>query len=208
VYEGAVADYSHLLELWGAAPVEEADVADGTLDLRRIAVARGLRYFATELNLALLSVLDLPAMLELRLPGETDIRYVLVHTLDSSRGTLVLGADTVVAASDLTGIWNRKAHILWRDTAGLAHDLGPGSGGPAVRKLQEMLGELGLLEGGTGGLYDDLTETAVRLFQDQKSVHRDGVAGPITQILLYNSLGRDARPTLAKAPVRGAEEFR
>ena len=90
-------------------------------------------------------------------------------------------------------------------------------GGSAARKRHEARGKLfvrerieRLLDPGApflelsplaaNGLYDDLTENAVRRFQEAKHITIDGVVGPITQILLYNSLGRFDRPTLAPVP--------
>jgi len=199
IFEGAVAGYTRLLSLWDSAPVTEAELATGTLDLEAIANSRGLRYLNVDLNEALLQLLDLPAMLELKLPGESEIRYVLLDSIDAARGTLRLAGEVTVTSAALDQWWNGRAHILWRDVEDLRHDLGPGSGGPTVRKLQGLLAESGVLQTPPTGLYDDLTENAVRRFQEAKRIVSDGIAGPITQILLNNSLGRGRRPTLSHA---------
>ncbi|HYC54000.1 MAG TPA: AAA family ATPase [Candidatus Binatia bacterium] len=199
VFDAAVTAYSTLLQLWGKPAVTDADLGDSTLDLEPIASSRGLRYLSVEINRALLSVLDLPALIELQLPGSADVRYALLEGVDPIGGIAHLGGGIIVADSTLDQWWNGRAHILWRDEHGLRYDLGPGSGGPAVRKLQEMLVQAGVYQGEPSGLYDDLTENSVRRFQEAKHIATDGVAGPITQILLYNSLGRQARPTLVRA---------
>lgn len=199
MFDGAVAGYTRLLALWEASPVSGAELAAGTLDLEAIASARGLRYLNVDLNEALLQLLDLPAMLELRLPGEAEVRYVLMDSVDTARGTVRLAGEVTVSSVALRQWWNGRAHILWRDVEDLRHDLGPGSGGPAVRKLQGLLSEAGVYQTPPSGLYDDLTENAVRRFQEARHIVSDGIAGPITQILLYNSLGRVRRPTLSHA---------
>ena len=198
-FDAAVASYTRLLQLWDSAPVADAELADGTLNLEPIAATRGLRYLNVDLNEALLQLLDLPALLELRLPGETDVRYVLMDSVDSARGTVRLAGDVTVSSAMLHQWWTGRAHILWKDSEGLQRDLGPGSGGPAVRKLQGLLAEAGVYQTPPTGLYDDLTENAVRRFQEAKHIVSDGIAGPITQILLNNSLGRVRRPTLTRA---------
>jgi len=200
VFDAAVADYSRLLQLWGAAPVSDADLASGSLNLQTIAESRGLRYFAVELNDALLAVLDLPAVVELATRPEEGIRYVLLRTLDRPGNTVRVGNAVSMSLTGFNSAWNGKAHILFKDPEGLRYDLAPGGGGPAVRKLQAMLTSAGVLDASPTGLYDALTENAVRRFQESHHVTVDGVAGPITQILLYNSLARFERPTLAPGP--------
>ncbi len=199
MFEGAVAGYTRLLQLWDSAPVTDAELAGGTLDLESIASTRGLRYLNVDLNEALLQLLDLPAMLELRLPGEADVRYVLMDAADAMRGTVRLAGEVTVTSAALRQWWNGRAHILWKDAEDLRHDLGPGSGGPAVRKLQGLLTQVGVFQTAPTGQYDDLTENAVRRFQEARHIVSDGIAGPITQILLNNSLGRVRRPTLSRA---------
>jgi general secretion pathway protein A len=200
VFDAAVADYSRLLQLWGAAPVSDADLASGSLNLQAIAESRGLRYFAVELNDALLAMLDLPAAVEMAVRPEEGIRYVLLRTLDRGAGRVQLGSGITMSLAGFNAAWNGKAHIVFKDPEALRYDLAPGGGGPAVRKLQTMLAAAGVLDAPPNGLYDALTENAVRRFQEARHVTVDGVAGPITQILLYNSLARFERPTLASAP--------
>jgi general secretion pathway protein A len=200
VFDAAVADYSRLLQLWGAEPVANPDLASGSLNLQAIAETRGLRYFAVEINEALLSLLDLPAMVEMRVGDAGEIRYVLLRGLDRTANKVRLATGLTMSVPGFTAAWNSKAHIVFKDPEALHYDLAPGGGGPAVRKLQTMLAAAGLLDATPTGTYDDLTENAVRRFQEAHHVTVDGVAGPITQILLYNSLGRFERPTLASSP--------
>lgn len=197
VFDAAVADYSRLLQAWGAAPVADADLASGSLNLEAIAATRGLRYFAVELNDALLGVLDLPALAEMTPVPGGDVRYVFVRTLDRAAGRTLVGPGLELGLAAFRQSWNGKVHLVFRDPEGLSHDLAPGSGGPSVRKLQGMLAATGFYDATPGGTYDDLTENAVRRFQESKRVNVDGIAGSITQILLYNSLGRFERPTLS-----------
>jgi general secretion pathway protein A len=200
VFDAAVADYSRLLQLWGAATVTDADLASGSLNLQTIAESRGLRYFAVELNDALLAMLDLPAAVEMVTRPEEGIRYVLLRTLDRASNSVKLATGVTMSLTAFNSAWNGKAHIVFKDPEALRYDLAPGGGGPAVRKLQSMLAAAGVLDAPPNGLYDSLTENAVRRFQESHHVTVDGVAGPITQILLYNSLARFERPTLAAAP--------
>lgn len=196
VFDSAVADYSRLLELWGVAPVADGDLASDSLNLQAIAESRGLRYFAVEVNDALLALLDVPVLVEMT-PGSTpDVRYVLLRNLDRSDGRVRVGSGIAMSLAGFNAAWNGKAHIVFQDPEGLRYDIATGSGGPAVKKLQGLLASAGFFDGTPSGLYDDLTENSVRRFQEARGIAVDGVAGPITQMLLYGSLGRFDRPTL------------
>ncbi len=208
VFEGATRSLSHLLELWGAARLSGDEVGSGSLDLEAIADSRGLRYLAAQMNTAFLRLIDLPAIVELELPADAGVRYVLVAAADPAGDRLVLEGGVSLSWELLGRWWNGRAHVLWRDVGRLERNIGQGSGGPAVRKLQEMLRELGAYDGAPSGRFDEATEGAVRSFQESRSVAVDGVVGPITQILLYNSLGRFERPTLEPGPDGPTDGFR
>ncbi|MFN2425566.1 MAG: peptidoglycan-binding protein, partial [Candidatus Binatia bacterium] len=179
LFDAAVADYSRLLQLWSTAPVADGDLADGSLNLQVIAESRGLRYFAVELNNALLARLDLPAVVELVVRPEEGVRYVLLRALDRTSNSVVLADSVPMSLAGFDSAWNGKAHIVFKDPEALRHDLAPGGGGPAVRKLQTMLQSAGVFDANPTGQYDDLTENAVRRFQEAQNVTVDGVAGPI-----------------------------
>jgi len=206
IFDTAVADCTRLLQLWGAAPVADADLAAGSLNLQSIAESRGLRYFSVELNDALLALLDLPALVEMKIGDAEEVRYVLLRSLDRTGNSVRLGNNLAMSLDGFQSAWNGKAHVVFKDPEALRYDLAPGGGGPAVRKLQSLLAAAGVLDANPSGLYDDLTENAVRRFQEAHHVAIDGVAGPITQILLYNSLARFERPTLA--PLAGLQAAR
>ena len=62
-----------------------------------------------------------------------------------------------------------------------------GSSGSRVKTLQYALYELKYYDGNITGQYDEATENAVMLFQDCNGLEIDGVAGQMTQQLLYSS---------------------
>ena len=55
-----------------------------------------------------------------------------------------------------------------------------GATGPAVKKLQKKLKELGLNPGRIDGAYGPATKAAVREFQRNSGLPADGIAGPRT----------------------------
>ncbi len=55
-----------------------------------------------------------------------------------------------------------------------------GDEGPAVAQIVRLLAQVGHLDGELPGTYDERVELAVRSFQQQRSLHVDGVVGPAT----------------------------
>jgi general secretion pathway protein A len=184
-----------LLELW---EVRAAGDGEG-LDLERLATARGLRYSAFGAGPSLLSILDLPAIVEIT-NGDDGVRYLLVEAIDRSHFIVhVDGARTAIATGELARLWNGNAHLLWRDSRGLGGTLGSASSGQAVTSLQKMLARAGLYLGPATGLYDEATEKAVRNFQIGLGLVPDGIAGAVTQVLLYKGSGTNGGPSLRPA---------
>lgn len=61
--------------------------------------------------------------------------------------------------------------------------------GPAVKKLQDALRGFDYYTGSSDGKYGSGTTEAVRTFQLRNGIKVDGVAGPVTQRLLYGDTG-------------------
>jgi N-acetylmuramoyl-L-alanine amidase len=83
-----------------------------------------------------------------------------------------------------------------------------GEDGPAVAEVRSTLTGLGLLPStnGSGDLFDESVEHAVRAFQQQRGLITDGVVGPATYRALRDATYRlGARPLayLVSAPVSG-----
>ena len=79
--------------------------------------------------------------------------------------------------------------LLYGGTAasGSYKKLERGSSGSRVKSLQYALYELKYYDGNITGQYDEATENAVMLFQDCNGIDIDGVAGQMTQQLLFSS---------------------
>ena len=83
-----------------------------------------------------------------------------------------------------------------------------GEEGPAVAEVRSTLTALGLLPSndGSGELFDEAVEHAVRTFQQQRGLITDGVVGPATYRALRDATFKlGARPLayLVSAPVSG-----
>jgi N-acetylmuramoyl-L-alanine amidase len=83
-----------------------------------------------------------------------------------------------------------------------------GEGGPAVAEVRSTLTALGLLPStnGSGDLFDESVEHAVRAFQQQRGLITDGIVGPATYGALRDAtyqLGARPLAYLVSAPVSG-----
>ncbi len=74
--------------------------------------------------------------------------------------------------------------------------------GDDVRKMQQRLKDLGYLSGNVDGSFGNQTYRAVLTFQRYNNLARDGVAGPMTLTVLYESPSVVANPeTMTPTPV-------
>jgi hypothetical protein len=188
-----------LIELWTGRALTAAEISSGSLDLQLLGARRGLRYLSAELTPRQLETLDLPAVAELRIPGDAESRFVLVERIED--GTVRLHLDKAYRAERgaVEALWAGGVHLLWRDPERLSRPLSKGSQGPAVQKLQTLLVEAGYLKGAPSGDYDEATEKAVRKLQAERGLNESGDATTLTQIILYNAIERFERPELRSA---------
>lgn len=199
-YTAAISSVSRLVELWTGQGLSRAETEAGNLDLETLGERRGLSYLSAEANAPLLEVVDLPAIVELRSAANGETRFVLLQELGPNNAQLVLDEPTVLSRAAFAQLWTGAAHILWKDPEALRRPLEPGQRGPSISRLQALLREIGVLTDQATGVYDPATRKAVADFQASYGLETDGVAGTVTQIVLYNALARFARPTLARAP--------
>jgi general secretion pathway protein A len=166
-------------------------------DLEAVAWRRGLQALTLTANRGMLRLLDLPAMLALKVPGVPGTHYATLTGLDATSAVLMInGAPATVDVTLLDQIWAGQARILWRDFDGLGPTLRRGARGFPVVQLQGLLSRAGALQGEPTGAFDTATEGAVAGFQRTHLLDPDGIVGPLTNIVLYATVGGYRRPTL------------
>ena len=79
-----------------------------------------------------------------------------------------------------------------------------GSRGVAVQALQMKLRELGYFSDEADGYYGPVTEQAVLIFQQQNGLDADGVAGPMTNELLFSGEAAAFTATPEPSPIPAA----
>jgi general secretion pathway protein A len=159
--------------------------------------ARKLDHLPFVGNGSMLRLLDLPAVLELRLPGTDGPRYAALTGVRDGRMVLaVAGVPTPVDPGFLERHWFGEAHVFWRDFEGLGPTFGREGHGAPVARLQALLRNVGAYRGAVTGVFDAPTEAAVLDFQRARLLVPDGRVGKLTRIVLYAAAGGYARPTL------------
>lgn len=192
-----------LLRAWEAAPLAPAEASSPTIDLTRIARARGLEYLPIQGNLNLLRVLDLPAILELAPEDGSAPRFVTVERLHDDLATVSVGRTPIDISTDVLGeAWFGKAHLFWQDIDRLGPMLRMGTSSPAVARLHELLKSAAVYSGTPTSTFANATQEAVLRFQRSKKLDADGKVGPMTMIALYQSVSGDRLPHLGAAPER------
>ncbi len=167
-------------------------------DVERVAWRRGFEDLAFNGNDSMLRLLDLPAVLELRLPDAPEPRYAALTGMTDRGVVLAIDGEAMLVDSGfLDRHWFGQAHVLWRDFEGLGPTFGQEARGVRVARLQALLRRAGAYGGGSTGEYDPATARAVLDFQRSRLLVADGRVGRLTRIVLYGAAGGYPRPTLA-----------
>jgi general secretion pathway protein A len=181
---------------WDVEPPSDIELRPD--DVPHFAERRQLEHLPLTGNLAMLRLLDVPAIVELRFPNLPDARYASLVQLTPDRATLAIDGELVpVELAFFERYWYGRAHVFSRDFEGLGPGLLDEQKGLRVTRLQALLGRTGLYDGGETGLYGASTRSAVMAFQRSRYIEPDGHVGRLTRMVLYAAVGGYNRPTLA-----------
>ena len=159
---------------------------------------RGLEDLRMTGNLSMLRLLDLPAILEIRLAGNRESSYLVLTRIADGGLVLSTGAETIrVPPGALDRVWFGDAHVVWRDFEWLGPTFGTEAKGEHVTRLQRVLTRAGLYSGAATGTFDGPTQAAVVGFQRSRRLDPDCRVGRLTRIALYGASGAYQVPTLA-----------
>jgi|SRR6266571_2029189 len=200
--DSAVRATNGLLQAWGVEGLREGEWRNGALDLNAIARTRQLEYRPLSGTFNLLSLLDLPVMLELIVPGRQEVRFVLLLGISGDQCRVLLDrGEQEVPWRVLNENWFGQGHLFWKDFDKVGSHLTVGSVGRNVKRLHALLAKVPGLDGKSLPARLDIfarqSEEAVARFQKIKRLTPDGVVGPLTLVLLYNALPGYPHPSLS-----------
>ncbi|MBN2033111.1 MAG: AAA family ATPase [Deltaproteobacteria bacterium] len=183
-----------VLSLWIIKPEISAllqDLKDDETFFRIAARQNGLQILRIWNDPDLLRKLNLPAVLEFRLPGNNTSRYLALLKLDGERSVISDGEGGNMAwtFSEIMPYWSGLAHVPWRNFLGDDTIIPHGSTGESVLSLKSLLLDLGFKGLDLGPVYDEKTVTAIKGIQAKHGLDTDGIVGPLTRIALYNEQG-------------------
>jgi general secretion pathway protein A len=180
-----------LLRLWGTEAGEGGELCS-------LAQSAGLECLQSVGSLHLLGLLDRPAILYLRTAGGEPFYATLVRVQGDSLELLIGGRVQNLLRKELEQHWLGEFTLLWRPLFPLPKMLSRGDWGDAVEWLSRSLPDGVDSPGATTGLFDQRLEQRVKQFQVRHGLLPDGIAGPMTLILLNQRLGTPG-PHLAKS---------
>lgn len=183
-----------IMDIWGR-PIS----LDPNLNFNTIASDLGMRAYQYDGSLRGIRALNYPAILELRLPGETEAKYVALKHIKDKQGIFFLGSDTEIPLSTTNDFWYGRAYIFWKDFENLATCLRYGDHSTEVAWVQEKLKFLGYYDSDVTSIYGEKTKTAVAGFQRDHHIRADGIVGPETKMVLYSRLPSYDTPNLTSA---------
>jgi general secretion pathway protein A len=191
----ARAAVNSVLAAWHARPLD-ANEHPLPSDLTLAAHERKLEYLPVMANESMLRLMDLPAVLELRIPDVEGARYAALTGMKQEKVMLLVDGEPAPVDSEfLQRYWTGAAHLFWRDFESLGRSFGREGHGTQVARLQALLKTVGTYRGPVNGVFDPATEAGVIAFQRSRLLVPDGRVGRLTRIVLY-AAGSYPRPKL------------
>jgi general secretion pathway protein A len=175
-----------LAGLWQVAPLP-GDKAGQSTSVRQLANRAGLAVLPANGSLDRLLRHDLPILAVVTPPGSQERRYLAIIAADRETVTVApaLAGQTVIPRHQLAQVWQRRGFLLWKNLQDIPTGLAHGAAGVAVLRLQILLKGAGTLSGEPTGVFDDITEDAIKTFQKRQGLTPDGRPGAQTLLLLY-----------------------
>jgi general secretion pathway protein A len=171
-------------------------------DLYKAAEAFGFQCLRFRGNINRVRALNLPALMELRLGEALTKRYVALLAFEGTNAEIAPPLPTgssLLPLEVLESYWYGTAYVIWKDVWGGRRYLAKGMKGETVERLQSSLKDLGYYKRKPNGVFDGKTADAVRAFQKDHFLDEDGILGPQTRIVLFQTLQRFQMPMLEGA---------
>jgi general secretion pathway protein A len=193
----------HAMNLWHT-PVDlepYLSALDDDLSFFRLsAKPAGLFIHRIEADLNMLSVLNLPAILEFYQPSSQQPAYLTLSKIDGNRivlGGVGDGEEIVADPDEINFYWSGIAYIPWKNFLSIWGTIPFGSFQDSVITLKLLLRDIGFNDVEINADYDDPTQKAVENIQTKYGIPVDGFVGPLTKMILYREKNSFNMPRLA-----------
>ena len=196
--ESARRAFNRLAGFWNVPSISENSKWNPSDRMGPAAEERDLRVYRFSGNLGALLRLDYPAALALTLPSIQGKRFISLAGMKNEK--LLIDPPSAGRSSlsyrELEKHWSGQGFLLWKDFSNLLTSISPGSKEDQIKRLQNLLREVGAYSRPLTGVYDNDTLMAVKEFQSSKGIEKDGIVGGQTLMFLYRSIDRFEVPTL------------
>lgn len=138
-------------------------------------------------NLEGVKKINLPAILELSLPGGPLPRYLVIEKMDERQINFKVKDGLITVKPDeIKKYWSGRAYILWENSFSYRGTIPLTSPQESIIALKMHLHDIGYNKIKINPVYDDQTKAAVKKIQIKYGLKADGLVGPLTKIVLYN----------------------
>ncbi len=144
-----------------------------------------------------LRALDMPAVLEVRLPADPAPRYLALTRIADGRFFFASPGEhppLEIGEAELGRLWRGVAYLPWKNFLSLTGTIPGSAPADSILALKMLLRELGHKEVSLDREYDGATRRAVEEIQSRFGLPVDGVVGNLTKIALYRAGERFAVP--------------
>jgi general secretion pathway protein A len=179
-----------ITELWEGKPVTAEylkDIQDNEIFFRTAATRNGLSVYRFDGNSERLRSLNLPAILEVYPPMSPSPVYLALIRIENQDMILKSNQLIRIKQSQLEGIWNGVAYIVWKNFLGITGTIPRDAPPESVITLKMMLRDMGHAIDIQPG-YGPITRNIVGEIQKKYGLKPDGSVGPMTKIALYNEM--------------------
>ena len=200
--------FRNVMHLW-QTPFDSAEMlggVDGDADFFQMAAQKsGFMMYQSDAPLEVVRRLDLPAILELNVPGVNHAVYLVLAKAGGGQYQL-LGRDPIspipADERDLALYWSGTAYIPWLNFYGITGTVHRKSPEESIAAVKMLLKDIGFEDVDLKAEYDAAAEEAVRNIQEKHGIPVDGLVGSMTKIVLYNETGSFDMPHLATGSLR------
>ena len=180
---------------WGRdsdIPAELDEIEDDYAFFRAAVETNGMAVIRLHCRAELLKILNLPAIVAVRLPGETAAGFLTVGQIDRTGITLVRSGMNRTATVTPETFKSRCAgalYVPYNDFMAYDGSIPRSVPHESVVVLKMFLQDIGFTNIDLNPYYDEFTERAVKHIQQKHGLPADGIVGPLTKIVLYNEKG-------------------